>query len=92
MKKLLPFALLAGLLMGCQTIGPVNATSNEVGSKVGTAKVGFILGIIPIPFDGDYSIQRAAKESGITKISTVDLKHFNYMGFWSGYETIVTGE
>lgn len=92
MKKLLPLALLAGLFMGCQSIGPVNATSNPVGTKVGRATAGFILGIIPVPFDGDYSIQRAAKESGITKISTVDLKKFNYCGFWSGYETIITGE
>jgi len=90
--KLLPLVASLVLFASCQSISPVCATSNEIGSKVGTAQVGYILGIFPIPFDGDYSIQRAAKESGITKISTVDMKTFNYCGVWMGYQTIVTGE
>lgn len=90
--KVLPLIASLILFASCQSIAPVCATSNEIGSKVGTAQVGYILGIIPIPFDGDYSIQRAAQESGITKISTVDMKSFNYFGVWTGHQTIVTGE
>ena len=90
--KFLPLALICVLFMSCQTVGPVCATSNGVGSKVGTASAGFLFGVIPIPFSADYSIQRAAKESGIKKISTVDLKEFNYFGVWVGKQTIITGE
>ncbi|MBR6193127.1 MAG: hypothetical protein IKQ66_03075 [Treponema sp.] len=90
--KLLPLVLSAALLVGCTSIGPICATSNEVGSKVGTATAGYLFGWIPIPLTGDHSIQRAAKESGITKISTVDEKSFNYFGVWVGKQTIVTGE
>ncbi|MBQ1833716.1 MAG: hypothetical protein II114_08105 [Treponema sp.] len=90
--KLLPIVLTAVVLAGCTSIGPVCATSNEVGSKVGTSTAGYLFGFIPIPFTGDHSIQRAARESGITKISTVDEKTFNYFGVWVGKQTIVTGE
>ena len=84
-------ALLMGLFFSCSSTGPITATSNELGSKVGTSTAGLILGLIPIG-GGDYSIQSAAKEGGITKISTVDLKKFNYLGIWAGCTTIVTGE
>jgi|GEM_PF-775507 len=90
--KFLPLVLTGVLFMSCQSVGPVCATSNEVGKKVGTATAGFLFGVIPIPFSADYSIQRAAKESGITKISTVDLKTFNYLGVWVGKQTIITGQ
>ena len=91
MKKLLPLALIAVLFMSCKSIAPLCATSNEVGTKVGRAKAGRILGFIPVG-DGDYSIQKAAREAGITKISTVDVKTFNYFYIWIGNETIITGE
>lgn len=90
--KFLPLALICVLFMSCQSVGPVCATSNEVGSKVGTASAGYLFGFIPIPFSADYSIQRAARGAGITKISTVDLKRFNYFGVWVGKQTIITGE
>jgi hypothetical protein len=35
---------------------------------------------------------KAAKSSGITKISTVDFKQTNILGLVQTYETIVTGE
>lgn len=95
MKKfVLLFALLGSLFLGisCSTTGPVAATSNELGAKVGTSTAGKLFGLIPIPFDGDYSIAKAARNGGITKISTVDLKEFSYLGVWSGKTTIVTGE
>ena len=93
MKKILFTAcivLIMAMFVGCTSISPITATSNELGSKVGTSTAAYILGIIPV--SNDYSIQAAAKEGGITKISTVDLKTFNYLGIWSGCTTIVTGE
>jgi hypothetical protein len=41
--------------------------------------------------DQDASIQKAAKQGGITKISTVDLKQTNMLGIIQTYECIVTG-
>ena len=92
MKKVIFTAcvvLIMAMFVGCTSISPITATSNELGSKVGTSTASFILGF---PVSTDYSIQAAAKEGGITKISTVDLKTFNYLGIWSGCTTIVTGE
>ena len=93
MKKIIftvCIALIIAMFVGCTTISPITATSNELGTKVGTSTAAFIFGLIPI--SDEYSIQAAAKEGGITKISTVDLKSFNYLGIYSGYTTIVTGE
>ena len=42
-------------------------------------------------FDQGASIQKAAKQGGITKISTVDLKQTNMLGVIQTYECIVTG-
>lgn len=69
---------------------PVTATANAVGSKVGTAKATGYLGILF--FDADASIQTAAKNAGITKISTVDIKTTSVLNLIVTYETIVTGE
>jgi hypothetical protein len=86
------FALVAvlGMLASCSLTLPVNATSNPVGSKVGTATATGFLGILF--FDADASIQSAAKKGGITKISTVDLKQTSLLGLIVTFETIVTGE
>ncbi len=43
-------------------------------------------------FDQDASIRTAAKNGGITKISTVDIKPTNVLNIVVTYETIVTGE
>jgi len=43
-------------------------------------------------FGADASIQKAAQNGGITKISTVDIKHTSILGIVVSYETIVTGE
>ena len=77
------------LLSSCAITLPVNATSNEVGSKVGMSKATGYLNVIWI--DQDASIQKAAKQGGITKISTVDLKQTNMLGIIQTYECIVTG-
>jgi hypothetical protein len=91
-------ALMTGCLspMGLQTalIGDVGlpgmATDNVSGRKIGYAKARNIFGIIA---DGDCSIHAAAKNGGITKISTVDYQVKNVLwGAFAECTTIVTGE
>ncbi|MEA3450949.1 MAG: TRL-like family protein [Bacteroidota bacterium] len=91
MRNSLLSLAVAGLLFlsSCSIIMPVSATSNTVGSKVGVAKATVYLGVLA--FDQDASIQTAAKNGGITKISTVDMKQGNILGIIWTYETIVTG-
>jgi hypothetical protein len=78
------------LLSSCSITYPVAATSNPIGSKVGTAKATGFLGILF--FDADASIRTAAKNGGITKVSTVDVKYSSVLNIVVSYETIVTGE
>ncbi|TAF67539.1 MAG: hypothetical protein EAZ55_04290 [Cytophagales bacterium] len=81
---------LISLLSSCSLTLPINATSNPVGSKVGRATAqGYFTVLF---FNQDASIQKAAKNGGITTISTVDLKRTSIMGLYVTYETIVTGE
>ncbi len=89
MKKTLLLLTFSFLLTSCAVTLPVNATSNEVGGKVGMSKATGYLGVLW--FDQDASIQKAAKQAGITKISTVDLKQTNLLGIIQTYECIVTG-
>lgn len=86
------FALLAivAMMSSCALTLPVNATSNPVGDKVGTASATGYFGVLF--FDADASIRTAAKNGGITKISTVDIKQKNVLNLIVTYETIVTGE
>lgn len=89
--KLVLASAVVGLFMAsCSIILPVNATSNPVGSKVGTAEATVYLGVLA--FDQDASIRTAAKNGGITKIATVDIKRSDILGIVQTYETIVTGE
>lgn len=93
MKKIKLFVALVAataMLSSCSLTLPVNATSNAVGSKVGTAKATGFLGILF--FNADASIKSAAQNGGITKISTVDIKHTSVLNIIVTYETIVTGE
>ncbi|WP_439481663.1 TRL-like family protein [Cyclobacterium plantarum] len=90
LKTMLAILIAVTLMSGCALTLPVNATSNPVGSKVGTAKATGYLGVLF--FDQDASIQRAAKNGGITRISTVDIKTSNVLGIIITYETTVTGE
>lgn len=78
------------IMSSCALTLPVNATSNTVGSKVGKAKATGYLGVLF--FNQDASIMQAAKNGGITKISTVDIKATSLLNIVVGYETIVTGE
>ena len=91
--KTLALAMGAAAMMAlssCSLTLPVDATSNEVGSKVGSATATGFFGILF--FDQDASIRTAAKNGGITKISTVDIKQKNILNIITNYECIVTGE
>jgi hypothetical protein len=89
-RNLLAAAVVVGSMSSCSLTLPVAATSNPVGSKVGTAKGTGFLGILF--FGADASIKSAAKNGGISKISTVDVKMSNILNLIVSYETIVTGE
>lgn len=78
MKK---FFFLAAVLCGmasCTSVAPLTATSNNVGSKCGTATETRILGFFP--FAGDHGINAAAKNGGIKKISHVDVETYSLLG------------
>jgi len=68
---------------------PVAVTSNDVGTKVGTGEATSILGIAAT---GDASIQTAARNAGITKISHVDYESFNVLGLFARITIYVYGE
>lgn len=105
MKKLLIIAAVAvtALLSSCASTGTVcgvggiytdvksgmTATSNNVGSKVGTASATNVLGIIAT---GDASINAAANNAGIKKISHVDQQQKSILGLFTKYEVFVYGE
>jgi len=78
------------LLSSCSITLPVNATSNPVGDKVGRSSGNCYLGALC--FNVDASINAAAKNGKISKISTVDMQVKNMLGIVITYETIVTGE
>lgn len=73
---------------------PSEATANAVGDKSGKACRSTILGLQPgglISF-GDASIQTAAKDGGINKISSVSHEHMNVLFFFSKDCTVVNGQ
>jgi hypothetical protein len=90
MRNILGLLALAAMMSSCALTLPVNATSNPVGNKVGTSKATGFLGVLF--FDQDASIMAAAKNGGITKISTVDIKQTSLLNLIVTYETMVTGE
>lgn len=67
----------------------VTATSNAVGTKVGTAKASNVLGAIAI---GDASVQTAANSAGIKRISHVDVQKTSILGLFSSSTIYVYGE
>ncbi len=89
-KTILALLAVVAMMSSCALTLPVNATSNPVGNKVGTAIAKGYLGVLF--FDADASIRTAAKNGGITKISTVDIKQTSLLNLIVTYETIVTGE
>ena len=88
--KLSVVAVLVTFLTGCGVSYPVLTTDNPVGTKIGEASYKRVLGLF-ITNNGDASIQSAARNGGIKKISTIDYEV--EAGFFSTrYKTIVTGE
>ena len=93
MRKIKMFAAvlsLAALMTSCSLTMPVTATSNPVGKKVGESTGTVFLQILA--FNADASIRTAAKNGGISRISTVDIKKTDVLGIIQTYTTIVTGE
>lgn len=80
----------SAMLASCSITLPVSATSNAVGSKVGKSSGNCYLGVLC--FGVDASIQTAAKNGGISKISTVDYTNKNVLGLIITHQTTVTGE
>lgn len=83
-------ATLAISFTACSITVPVAATSNPVGSKVGEATGTGYLGVLMLGIDA--SVRTAAKNGGISKISTVDFKMTNLLGIIQTYTCIVSGE
>lgn len=67
----------------------LTATSNTFGTKVGKSSASNVLGLIAT---GDASINEAAKQAGIKKISHVDVKKFSILGLFTTITTFVYGE
>lgn len=68
--------------------GPVTATSNDVGTSVGSAGATNILGILAI---GDASINTAANSGNISEISHVDYKTTSVLGLFVSHKVYVYG-
>jgi len=83
-------AVVALTLASCSVTVPGQATDNPVGTKVGKSSGTCYLRFLC--FDVDYSIHTAAKNGGINKIATVDVKTTNVLGIIWTFETTVTGE
>ncbi len=82
----LSFALITA---SCSVTTPVAATSNPIGSKVGTSSGKCYFKICR---NVDASIMTAAQNGNITKVSTVDYKVKNFLGIIITHECIVSGE
>lgn len=93
MKKIFGLALIiCGVMFvaSCTSVAPLTATSNNVGTKCGTATETRILGLFP--FKGDHGIDKAAKNGGIKKISHVDVQTDNILFLYTKQTTKVYGE
>lgn len=81
---------MVALLTSCSISGPLLVTDNKALEKRGEASYTVWLGFIR-PMTADASIKTAAKNGGITKVATVDVKVYGGL-FKTTYSTIVTGE
>jgi len=86
MKQTMLLLSLLALFVSCST--PITATSNKVGDVEGKACARNLFFIIPLSLDA--SIHSAAKDGGISEISTVDQTAF-YSGFYNQRCTVVHG-
>ncbi|MDX2129439.1 MAG: TRL domain-containing protein [Chloroherpetonaceae bacterium] len=78
-------------LTSCTTTLPVAYTGNPIGTKVGkTINTRYCFFFFSNP---NFSVLSAAKEAGITKISSVEISETTaFLGFIQTYTLIVTGE
>ena len=81
--------IIVALLSSCSITTPIAATSNPIGSKMGKSSGYCYFGMC---FNVDASVMTAAKNGGITKISTVDYRRKNILGIVQIHECIVSGE
>ena len=88
--KIFAAACVVALMSSCSAVNPLTATSNNVGTKCGTASYPTFLSVLT--FGGDASIETAAKKAGIKKISHVDVKRTGILGFFGTTTTYVYGE
>ena len=104
--RLLSAVVFVGLMASCSITTPVTMTNNDMGTKVGVATNNCLSygppqrllngELIPVSGgwcfnDKKYSVADAARDGGISRVATVDLKITNYVFFYK-YELIVTGE
>nr|NQU90667.1 hypothetical protein [Bacteroidota bacterium] len=102
MRKLFALIIIAGFLSSCAFVAapvtgfiytdvkaPIAVTGNTGSTKVGTAKMQSILGLVAT---GDASIEAAAKSAGITKIHHVDYEATGILGIIATFTTVVYGE
>ena len=74
MKKiaLVLFVVFAAILIAsCSTVMPVAGATGSVGKKTGEASQAFVFAF---PLKGEGGISQAAKNGGITKVGTVDVR------------------
>lgn len=88
--KVMAALLIAAAMTSCSAVNPLAATSNTVGTKCGQASYPVFLSVLT--FGGDASINKAAKEAGIKKISHVDVKTTSILGLYGTKTTYVYGE
>ncbi len=99
-KKIVALLLVAFLFSGCAVSyhplvgliytdneGPLLVTDNPEGTKEGTATSKVIFGVCY----GDSSIETAALNGNITKITAVDTDITSVLGIYVEYTTIVRG-
>jgi hypothetical protein len=79
------------MLYSCELTKPIGATSNPIGSKVGKSEAIGILAFPPFSGSGDAGVVKAAKNGGITKISTIDYTYSWYF-IYQKWTCTVTGE
>ena len=103
MRKLGVALGLVGILgvSGCAAVGPLPgliytnmkfpsiASQSGPGPKTGTAKAYSYFSLVSL---GDASVAAACKNGGITKIDTVDTHGTTFLGIYSTWTTLVTGQ
>lgn len=102
MKRIIGLGLVCVTLSGCAAMavapvsgllsmdvrGPLAATSNEGGTKVGRACAKSVLGLVA---SGDASIEAARIDGGITTITSVDYESKSILGITASFCTVVRG-